>query len=151
MLDTDLVKTVAVWSRPIDEPLPHMLADTRRLQTKAVSDNMWVRLVDVPVALATRRYASPGRLVLDVRDPFCPWNTGRYAFEGGHDGATCTPTSEEPDLVMSSTELAALYLGGHRASTLAHAGRIDEERAGALDRADLVFLGSPAPFCSRDF
>lgn len=151
MLDTDLVKTVAVWQRPLDEPLRHLLADARRLQTKAVNDNMWVRLVDVPAALAARRYASPGRLVLEVQDPFCPWNDGRYALEGGPDGASCNATSDAPDLVLSSTELSALYLGGNRASTLARAGRIDEERAGALDTADLMFLGSIAPFCSRDF
>jgi predicted acetyltransferase len=151
VLDVDLVKTVSVWHRPVDEPLRHMLADARRLQTKALCDNQWVRVVDVPAALAARRYQADGRLVFEVADEFCPWNAGRYALEGGPDGASCAPTSDTPDLSLTSTELGALYFGGTLPSTLAHAGRITEHTAGALARADLMFPTTPAPFCSHDF
>jgi predicted acetyltransferase len=151
VLDIDLVRHVRADARPVDEPLKWRLADPRRLQTSALYDHLWVRLLDIPVALSARRYGTDERLVVEVRDPFRPAGEGRYAVDGGPDGAACTPTTDEPDLALGVTELGALYLGGVSATTLARAGRVEERAAGALRAADAFFASTPAPWCCTPF
>lgn len=140
----DLIETIRAEWRPVDEPLYHMLADSRRLLHRA-QDTLWVRIVDVPRALKARRYASEGELVLDVADRFCPWAGGRFLLKGGPDGATCTPTTREPHLRLTGNELGALYLGGGSAWALARAGRIDGAPA-AVATADAMFTWNPKPW-----
>lgn len=110
----DLIEKIHADWRPVDEPLYAMLADPRRLLRRP-SDSLWVRIVDTPRALAARKYATSGELVIELRDEFCPWNAGRYALQGGPAGAQCFQTTKEPDLTMTVNELGALYLGGMRA------------------------------------
>ena len=150
VLDVDLVQRVTAWGRPSDEPLFHLLREPRRLNLR-LKDALWVRLVDLPAALAARRYAVEGRVVLEVRDAFCGWNDGRYELEGGPDGASCRPTGESADLVLTVNELASAYLGGPTLRQLHRAGRVHEERAGALALADAMFRWDPAPWCPLFF
>ena len=149
-LDVDLMTRIEAWPRPAEEPLFHLLADPRQLRRR-VFDGLWLRLVDVPASLAGRRYAAQGGVVLEVRDAFCPWNEGRYELEGGPDGAQCRPTDREPDLLVEAGDLGACYLGGTRLQTLARAGRIHEERPGAVARAEAMFGWDPLPWCSAVF
>jgi predicted acetyltransferase len=148
--DVDLVTRVSAWARPIDETLLHLVREPRRLNARR-DDGLWLRLVDVAAALAARRYAGTGRVVVEVHDPFCPWNEGRFALEGGPDGAACAATTEEPDLVATVNEVAAAYLGGPTFRQLQRAGRVSEERPGALARADAMFGWDPAPWCAFGF
>jgi len=62
LLTRDLVGEVTARLRPVDDPLLHLLADRRRARAQ-LSDGLWIRLNDVPAALAQRRYAceSPTR------------------------------------------------------------------------------------------
>ena len=143
--DVDLVSATEAAGRPLDDPLPWMLADPRRLR-RSVYDEMWLRLVDVQTALASRRYARRGRLVVEVEDRLCPWNGGRYELEGAPEGAECRPAAGEPDLALSAAELAAAYLGTVAFTTLARAGRIEERRAGALRLADGMFGSDLRPW-----
>ncbi len=146
----DLMTKISAWPRGIDEPLVHMLADPRRLQIK-INDGMWLRLVDVPAALTGRRYPTEGRVVFDIHDTFCPWVEGRYSLEAGPRGGECRATDAEPDLRLGAAELGAAYLGGVRFSTLARAGRVVEERPGALATADALFRWDPQPWCPAVF
>ena len=150
LFDTDLVTRVVAYARPVDEPLLHLLAEPRRLRFRLV-DGMWVRLVDARAALEARRYRSPGRLVLDVADDFCPWNAGRYELVATEDGAHCEITDAEPDLVLGAAELGALFLGGASAWSLTRAQRIAEASPKALERADAMFGWIPAPWCPEHF
>ena len=149
LFDIDLVRQIEAYPRPVDEPLVWMLAEPRRLVMN-VSDGMWLRLVDLPAALAARRYSAVGRLVFDVNDSFCPWNEGRYELEGGPDGAECRPTERPVDIVLGTVDLAAAYLGGVRFSLLHRAGRIEGD-AEALHRADAMFAWDPLPWCHQEF
>jgi predicted acetyltransferase len=150
-LGVDLSETVSGWNVAVDEPLRWMLADPRRFRVTGVHDWLWTRLVDIPGALRERRYSSPGRLVLEVADPFKPHNSGRYELDGGPDGAVCEPTDAEPDLALGVAELGALYLGGVRSTTLALAGRIDARRDDGLATADAMFLTPEAPWSVTEF
>jgi predicted acetyltransferase len=150
VLDLDLVSKLTAWSRPVDEPLLHLLREPRRLNMR-LKDGMWVRLLDIPRALTARRYPHDGRIVFDVRDAFCPWNEGRYALDARAEGATCEQTDDEAELLLTTNELAAAYLGGSTFSQLHRAGRVSEERAGAIGTADAMFGWDPPPWAMLHF
>ena len=146
----DLMTSIEAWTRPPDDPLLWMLADPRRLK-RSPSDALWLRLVDVPGALSGRRYALEGRLVLEVRDSFCPWNEGRVELFGGPAGAECQPTQLAPDLVLSAADLAAVFLGAAKFRTLSHAGRVEAQTRDAVGRADAMFATAVQPWCADFF
>jgi len=150
-LDLDLTTTIELRNRPLDEPLRWCLADPRRLRTTLLADFLWLRVLDLRAALATRHYAASGQLVLEVAVPLVPENDGRFRLDGGPSGADCTRTGFEPDVVLDVAALGAVYLGGVRFSTLGRAGRVREGRPGALARADAMFTSDLAPWCSTDF
>jgi predicted acetyltransferase len=150
LLDVDLIARVTAEARPVDEPLRFLLADSRQPKT-STDDGIWLRLVDVPAALAGRRYATQGRLVLRVRDAFAPWNDGHYELNGGPTDAVCERCTDDPDLELSAADLAAVYLGGNRFRTLHQAGRMQELHRGAVARADAMFATDRAPWCPSHF
>jgi predicted acetyltransferase len=149
LLDVDLMSRVSASMRPLDEPLRFLLADSR--QRTAVEDGLWLRLVDVQRALAGRRYAVDDRLVVRVRDTFCPWNAGHFEVNGGPSAAQCQTCDDDPDLELDVADLAAVYLGGNRFRTLHEAGRVRELRSGAVARADAMFATDRAPWCPSHF
>ena len=146
----DLMAATEASARPVDDPLPWMLAEPRRLNRTPV-DGLWVRLVDLPGALSERTYSVNGSLVLGVRDSFCPWNEGRYQLEGGPEGARCRTADAEPDIELSAADLAAAYLGTVPFTTLSRAGRVEERTAGALRLADAMFADELKPWCPFSF
>jgi predicted acetyltransferase len=148
--DVDLVSSVTANQRAVDDPLPWMMADPRQLK-RVPYDGLWVRLVDLPAALAGRTYASEGRLVLEVRDDSCPWNEDRYALDGGPEGATCRRTDTKAHLALSAADLAAAYLGTVSFTTLSHAGRVEQVSDGALAVADAMFATVQKPWCPFSF
>jgi predicted acetyltransferase len=151
ILDLDLAGTVKLFDRPVDDPVRWRLADPRRLRVTDVGDHLWVRLLDLPGALAARRYAVEGTLVLEVTDPLRPRNQGRFRLEGGPDGAVCEPTRAEPDLALDVADVGAAYLGGTSLVSLARAERVAELTPGALLRAERMFATVPPPFCTTHF
>lgn len=148
--DMDLVSRTEALKRPVDDPMPWMLADPRRLE-RSTRDGVWVRLIDVGAALTLRRYMQSGRLVLEVRDELCPWNDGRFELDGSLEGATCRATGSSPDLALSVAALASAYLGGVSFSTLSQAGLVDECAPGALMRADCMFAVQHQPWTPQNF
>lgn len=144
LIDLD-AHTGLSYDGAVDEPLKQLLADPRAAHTTVV-DNLWVRLADVPRALCARRYSAALDVVLEVQDPFCPWNAGRYRLRAGGDAVTCERTRARADLRLTSTELGAAYLGGTTLASLAAAGRVEELRPGAVAAASLAFRGEREPF-----
>jgi predicted acetyltransferase len=86
-------------------------------------------------------------LVLEVEDRFCPWNQGRYRLAGNE----VTRTDAAPDLSLDAAALGAIYLGGFGFTQLALAGRVIEQKTGALRRADIMFRAERAPWCPEIF
>lgn len=150
LLDVDLVRRVAAEARPTFEPLRHLLVDPRAMSMR-VHDGLWLRLVDVNKALAGRRYAVAGRLVIEVRDEFCVWNAGVHQLDGAPEGAACRTGRASPDLILDVADLAAAYLGGTTFQELHRAGRVEEATPGALLRADRMFASDPPPWCPTHF
>jgi predicted acetyltransferase len=154
LFGVDLMRTVSAERQPVPHPLQLALADPRALGLVA-GDGIWVRLVDLPAALAARRYGAPGELVLEVADAFCPWNAGRWRLAAaGAPGcavATVERADAPADLAVDVADLGAAYLGAFRLSELARAGRVEELVAGALRRADALLASDRAPWCVTMF
>ena len=148
--DTDLISCTEALRRPVDDPLPWMLADPRRLQ-RSTRDGLWVRIIDVSASLKLRRYMQSDRLVLEVQDELCSWNEGRFELEGSSEGATCRASSSSPDLVLGVSNLASAYMGAVSFSTLSQAGLVDERTPGALLRADRMFAVRYKPWTPHNF
>ena len=148
--EVDRISCTEALRRPVDDPLPCMLADPRRLQ-RSTRDGLWVRLIDVAASLMLRRYMQSDRLVLEVRDELCPWNDVRFELETSAEGATCRASRSSPDLVIPVAHLASAYMGAVSFSTLAGAGLVDERTPGALLRADRMFAVQYQPWTPHNF
>jgi predicted acetyltransferase len=146
LFDQDLMGTVDLWNVAVDDPLLYWL-ENLRATTPRLLDSLYVRLVDVPAALRARTYATPIDVVLEVTDPICSWNEGRWHLLASGDRVSCEATDRAADLSMAVTELGAVYLGGIPLTELVTAGRVAEHTAGAATRAGIAFQSNPAPWC----
>jgi len=149
VLSIDLVTEIRINNRRVLEPLSLMLADPRRLRAEP-TDRIWLRILDVPEALAARRYSVDGRLVIEVVDDFGGFASGRYLLDGGPGGASCSTTTRSPDLTMSAGDLASIYLGEARLATLAWTGRVEGDAAAAR-LGQLMFSWHLDPWCTVGF
>jgi predicted acetyltransferase len=150
--DIDLTRGAHLRGRHLDEPVRWMLRDPRRLHLTWMQDHLWVRLVDLPSALEARQYAVEGSVVLEIDDPFCPWNDGTWRLDAGTSGCEVrSANGRSADLTLGAGELGSTFLGGLRFTELARGGRVVENVAGAAARADALFACDPLPFCSTEF
>ena len=150
LFGVDLVSRIDSYNRAVDDPIPWMLEDPRRL-LRRTDDGLWLRLLDVPAALAARSYAAEGELVFEVRDATCQWVGGRYRLKAGAGEARCEPSTAAADLALDVAALSGAYLGGPGFGTLARAGRIEERSEGAVAMAHRMFRHDPAPWNAISF
>ncbi|MEO6879328.1 MAG: GNAT family N-acetyltransferase [Mycobacteriaceae bacterium] len=146
VLAVDLAQTVRAEGRPLDEVLPLSLVDARAARLSAVEDETWLRLLDVPAALAARSYGAGDPVVVAVTDTLFPENSGRYRLGAG----VVERTEEAEDVVLDVAELACVYLGATSFADLAAAGRLTGS-AEALVRADVLFATPRAPWSGTYF
>ena len=146
----DLQQFARAPGRAVDEVLPFLVDDARKVRVTARGDFLWVRILDTEAALAGRRYGCEGRLVLEVTDGLA-LASGRFALESSAGGASCEATTAEPDLSIEVRALGAAYLGGVSFVRLAEAGLAAPHRDDALVRADRLFLTSRAPWSTTGF
>ncbi len=157
--EIDLTTSITTMARPVDDPLPYRLVDSRRYRVARVVDHVYVRVLDVPRALAARTYEHAGALLLDVDDPFRPEAGGRFRLDVADDGtATCERVAQadgaggaEPSLRLDAAALGSLYLGDVVPSRLARAARLQPSSSDALAVADRLFPTVRAPYCTLDF
>lgn len=152
LLEHDLLSEVAAPLRSIAEPLLWQVSDQRAVVRSDVRDHQWLRLIDVPAALASRDYSAADRVLLEVHDPL-GLADGSVLLETSPDGSGRAEAAQAaPDdaahLALGVDALSALYLGAVSAVTLVRAGRVEERRAGSAARFDAVFRSSATPWLS---
>jgi predicted acetyltransferase len=150
LLSVDMMARTVAPMIPVDDPGIWTLRDPRQWQAQ-VTDNVWIRLIDVPAALRARTYARDVDVVLDVRDDLLPDNTGRYRLSGGATGASCDPTTAPADLKVTAAQLGASYLGGTSLAGFALTDGLEEKRRGALHVAATALSAPLAPCCIDPF
>jgi len=119
----------------LDDPLFSLLVDLRAAKPR-LSDNIWIRIIDVPGALAGRQYASDLDLVIEVEDDLVGGNAGRWRVtaQGFSPDVTVSPTRDPWDVRLPVAALGALYLGGGSPASLAAAGRLASRSGAAFAR-----------------
>lgn len=144
LVDFDLTASITIGGRPADDPLLWWAGGPRALGLKFF-DGLWLRLIDVDVALTARGYSSPCDIALAVVDPRCPWNQRTWRLTVDRDGtATCLPTTDDPDVRLPVQALGAAYLGSRSLTTQANEGLVTELTPGS------VRLLSRAMSCDRE-
>ncbi|MCY9783885.1 GNAT family N-acetyltransferase [Nocardiopsis sp. EMB25] len=146
----DLIATVVVDNTAVDDPLWTLLADRQRISA-VPRTVLWMRLVDVPAALAERSYAAPVDTVVEISDRYAPWNAGRWRIKADGDDAGVEATDAAADLSMDVSHLGAAFLGRHTLTAQAAAGVVAEHTPGAADRLDAALRLPHAPLCGVVF
>lgn len=153
LLAKDLVGQVNARLRPADDPLLLLLGERRAARPRA-SDGLWIRIIDLPAALTTRRYSGDVDIVIEVDDPLLPANSGRWrlrATGSQHAQPSCERTAAEPDIALGIAELGAAYLGGARLGSLARAGLVTELHPGTLAALSTAMSWDPLPWSPTMF
>jgi predicted acetyltransferase len=151
LLSRDLAAEVTARLRPDDDPLLYQLADPRRARLH-VADGLWLRIIDLPDALARRAYSCPVDTVLEVTDSVLTGNAGRWRLRSdGGSGVTCERTSEPADVALDIRDLGAAYLGATRLSSLGAAGVVKELRPGTLAPLSTALSWGVSPWCPTIF
>lgn len=146
----DLVKRITTRAGAAGEALMLMLAEPRRVNLR-LRDGMWLRVLDVPAALARRGYAADGSVVLELNDEFWPQAGGRFRLTTHAGQGSVERTDAAPEISLDPSDLGALYLGAHTFGELARAGRTVEHVSGARARADAMFATHVEPWCPQIF
>jgi predicted acetyltransferase len=145
VIDTDLSSRTVAGRRPVDDPLPLLIDDAAR--AKPSSDwSLYVRLVDVPDALAARGYAADGAVTLRVHDPLRPTNDGTWRVEARDGRAAVEPATGAADLELDAEALSTVALGGVPVARLASAGRIGVTDPAAVARLETLLHPVVAPW-----
>jgi predicted acetyltransferase len=147
LFSIDLLHTVTLSPVPVDHSIEKLLLDERAARTSSIWDETWLRLIDVPTALAARTYNGDGRVAIAVSDRRLPANDGTYLVSAAGVSRTDAPA----ELSLDVSALATVYLGGTKWWQLAHGGRVTEHRAGALGAAEALFATERPPFAGTMF
>ncbi|MFC0580930.1 GNAT family N-acetyltransferase [Micrococcoides hystricis] len=148
----DLITSATWGSAPVRDPLTMAMANPRDYQIKEQFDLTWVRVLDVPQAMAGRGYGADGACTLEISD-----NTkiteGAWELQVKDLQGTATKVEsinpEQPVLRMEAHVLASLYSGDVdlrtllAAGTVTAAGKVDKE---TLDRLNAMFRLHRRPY-----
>jgi predicted acetyltransferase len=146
LVGIDLIEEVTVYLRPMDDPLDAMLVDPYAIRGED-DDDLWVRIVDVPAALAARTYGPADPIVVEVVDTLLPDNSGRYLISPHGTERTEAPAT----VTMNAETLAMVYVGTWRPSALAAVGRLTAHDPAALPAADRLFGTDRPAWCGSMF
>lgn len=152
LVDFDLIGTVKVGRVGVEDPLLLWAGGPRSATDVATYDSLWVRLVDLPEALADRTWSSPCDVVAQVVDTAAPWNDGRWRIRADVAGeATVEATTAEADVRLGAAALAGAYLGGGNLVALQRAGLVAEARSGAVAELWRAMRSQVAPTAAVAF
>ena len=145
----DLAERVAWPHAAVDDLLPWALDDINCAKITGEEEHIWLRVLDVPVALEARPWYADAAVVLDVVDPQ-GHAAGRWRIVAEGGSATVTATDEPAEVSLTADVLGALYLGGVGVPTLHAAGRLTGS-AGGVERFAAIADGGPAPYSVTSF
>lgn len=144
LLDFDLTRRVTVSTLPIDDPLVNLLVDLRAARA-TLSDNQWVRIVDLASALCSRRYPADLDVTISITDALIESNAGNWRLQVHAFSDQIEVTrAETAEIGLDITALGSLYLGGVSATALAAAGQITGDPL-AIGRLSAAFSWQLSP------
>jgi predicted acetyltransferase len=151
LVELDLAGTIKAYNISSDDPLFSWVQGPRGISDVRPYDSLWVRLVDLPLALAARGYEDSCDVVAEVTDTAAPWNAGRWRIRIADGAAEATPSTDDAEVTLSSAALAAAYLGGANLAAMLRGGVISEHRPGAVRELWRAFRTDVPPYSARGF
>jgi predicted acetyltransferase len=151
LVDLDLAGTIKVDGIAQDDPLLSWVAGPRATGTVNTYDSLWVRLVDLPAAVAARGYEGSCDVVVEVTDEQAPWNAGRWRIRVKDGEAEAIRSDDDAEASLSVVALGAAYLGGGNLAAMHRAGQVAEHRPGAVSDLWRAFRTDVPPYASRGF
>ena len=151
VVDLDLAGTIKVDGLAESDPLLSWVQGPRGLGVVHPYDSLWVRLVDLPVALSARGYEADCDVVVEVADEPAPWNAGRWRIRVKDGTADVSATDDDAEVSLPVTALGAAYLGGANLAALHRAGVVAEHRPGATRELWRAFRTDLGPYAARGF
>ncbi|WP_243056376.1 GNAT family N-acetyltransferase [Nocardioides sp. SR21] len=152
LVDFDLIGSVQLRTASAEDPLLDWVGGPRSAAAVEMYDSLWIRLVDLPEALAARSWSAPCDVVVEVTDTYAPWNAGRWRIHADSSGAaTAERTDADADLALPVEALGAAYVGGGNLVGRARAGLVTEARPGAAAELWRAMRSDVAPAASMMF
>jgi GNAT superfamily N-acetyltransferase len=152
LVDFDLMGSVQLRTAGVEDPVLAWTGGPRSVSKIETYDSLWVRLVDLPEALAARTWSAPCDVVVEVTDDHAPWNAGTWRIHADESGtAAAERTDADADLRMSVDALGAAYLGGGNLVGLVRAGLVAEARPGAARELGRALRTDVPPAASMMF
>lgn len=147
----DLIRKV-VGRGPVDDILPTALVNPRDYKVVGARDHLWLRILDLPAALAGRRYLHEGSVHLQVDDGL-GHAAGTWQLQVRDGQMTAAPAAEAADAEarLDVRDLATLYLGTRSATHLAAAGVLHARSPQVLELLDALFAVPATAYCYSDF
>jgi predicted acetyltransferase len=149
--DLDLSGTVTIHGVASTDPLLSWVQGPRGLGDVKPFDSLWVRLADLPQALAARGYEADCDVVVEVADEQVVANAGRWRIRTKDGGCEATATDDEAEVSLPIAALGAAYLGVSNLAEMHRAGVIAEHRPGAARELWRAFRTDVGPYAARGF
>lgn len=147
----DLIKKVT-GRGPVDDILPSALVNSRDYKVLSLGDHLWLRILDLPAALAGRRYLHDGSIRLKVVDGLGhAEGIWQIQVQQGEATASRLPEGNGFEAQLDVRDLATLYLGTRSATHLAGAGVLEATDPAILETLDRIFSTSTTPYCYTNF
>ncbi|MFW2513752.1 GNAT family N-acetyltransferase [Demequina sp. SO4-13] len=154
LADFDLMSATHAGRFAPDDPLLLRLKDMRAAKI-TLTDNLWVRILDVAEALEARGYAADCDVTVQVDDSFLPQNAGvwRVLVAAGEAKVTREGAADpaSADLRLDVQELGAAYLGGTTITELTRAQLVDERTPGTAAELSRAMASDVKPVANFGF
>ena len=146
----DLVGRITWENAPVDDPAPYLFSEPRLLHTED-REGSWMRIIDLPEALAQRGYLPQDRarsVTFQIEeDALAPWNEGAWRLDvDEHGQAEVTAGTSEDVLIGSIRTLTSLYTGASTALELARTGLLKGSSSAILN-ANAAMATYARPHC----
>lgn len=137
----DLIGQLGFYTQPGD-PLPLALTDERAMEIKDFGDWTWLRILDLPAAIAARSFERDGEVIVRVEDGLGLADGVWHITVLGGRGSAVT-TDEAPHVALDIAELARIWESNDSPVALAHVGRVEGEPGAIRDFASLFYRAEP--------
>lgn len=145
MAEMDLVERLVYPLSPPGDPLAASLVDPWAIQAKEGDDPVWLRILDLPSAMAQRQFDgdSEGVVIVEIADSmgYCE---GTWAMSARDGHGSAERVNAAPHVKLSVDVLAQMWHGDRTASQLALSGLLDGELA-AIGRLSRLFQVDEPP------
>jgi GNAT superfamily N-acetyltransferase len=151
VVDLDLAGTVKLNGIAPGDPILSWVDGPRGIGSINPVDSLWLRLVDLPEAVAARGYEADCDVVVDVTDGSAPWNAGTWRIRVKDGTGEATRSEDDAEVELPVSALGAAYLGGANLAEQHRAGVICEHRPGAVRDLWRAFRTDLGPYAARGF